>query len=67
MRDALFVLRDQDQLLIERITADRNHQPAAWRQRLEASAAAGVTEVVFQPAGPDIGRELEAFMATASG
>ena len=42
-------------------------EPAAWRQRLEASAAAGVTEVVFQPAGPDIGRELEAFMAMASG
>jgi 5,10-methylenetetrahydromethanopterin reductase len=39
----------------------------AWRERLAASEAAGVTEVVFQPAGPDIPRELEAFMAMASG
>ena len=39
----------------------------AWRARLSASEAVGVTEVVFQPAGPDIPRELEAFMAMASG
>jgi 5,10-methylenetetrahydromethanopterin reductase len=42
-------------------------EPGAWRQRLAASEAAGVTEVVFQPAGPDIARELEVFMAMASG
>ncbi len=33
--------------------------------RLRELAAGGVTELVFQPCGPDIRRELEAFMATA--
>ncbi len=37
----------------------------AWRTRLAASAAAGVTEVVFQPAG-DIERELRMFMEMAA-
>jgi 5,10-methylenetetrahydromethanopterin reductase len=37
----------------------------AWRTRLDTAAAAGVTEVVFQPAGPDIPRELRAFVAAA--
>jgi len=34
-------------------------------QRLAGLADQGVTEIVFQPCGPDIRRELEAFMATA--
>jgi len=38
----------------------------AWRARLAASEAAGVTEVVFQPAGPDIERELRAFADMAN-
>lgn len=38
----------------------------AWQARLAASAAAGVTEVVFQPAGPDIERKLRTFMAMAA-
>ncbi len=33
--------------------------------RLSDLAAAGVTELVYQPCGPDIRRELETFMATA--
>jgi hypothetical protein len=33
----------------------------AWRARLAASEGAGVTEIVYQPAGPDIERELTAF------
>lgn len=33
--------------------------------RLEELAAGGVTELVFQPCGPDIRRELEKFMETA--
>jgi 5,10-methylenetetrahydromethanopterin reductase len=40
-------------------TADR------VRERLAELADAGVTEVVFQPCGPDVRRELEAFMDTA--
>jgi 5,10-methylenetetrahydromethanopterin reductase len=37
------------------------------RQRIETLAEQGVTEIVYQPAGPDIRRELEAFMVAASG
>lgn len=36
-------------------------EPAGWRERLEQFEAAGATDVVYQPAGPDIPRELEAF------
>jgi 5,10-methylenetetrahydromethanopterin reductase len=35
------------------------------RDRLGTLAGAGVTEVVYQPAGPDITTELSAFMAMA--
>jgi 5,10-methylenetetrahydromethanopterin reductase len=35
------------------------------RQRLAGFVDHGVTEIVFQPCGPDIRRELEAFMDTA--
>lgn len=34
---------------------------AAWRDRLAALEAGGATEIAYQPAGPDIPRELEAF------
>jgi 5,10-methylenetetrahydromethanopterin reductase len=36
------------------------------RARVEALAEQGVTEVVYQPAGPDIARELERFKAAAT-
>jgi 5,10-methylenetetrahydromethanopterin reductase len=36
------------------------------RSKLEELAAAGVTEIVFQPCGPDVRRELERFLETAS-
>ena len=36
-----------------------------WRARLAASERAGVTEIIYQPAGPDIPRELAAFAAMA--
>jgi 5,10-methylenetetrahydromethanopterin reductase len=39
--------------------------PDQVRERLAALHDQGVTEIVFQPCGPDIRRELEAFMATA--
>jgi 5,10-methylenetetrahydromethanopterin reductase len=38
---------------------------AGWRARLDASERAGVTEIVYQPAGPDIERELATFAAMA--
>ena len=37
----------------------------AWRDKLAAAAANGATAVAYQPAGPDVARELEAFMAMA--
>jgi 5,10-methylenetetrahydromethanopterin reductase len=33
------------------------------RERLRALTAAGITEVAYQPIGPDIPRELAAFAA----
>ena len=38
---------------------------AGWRARLATSGRAGVTEIVSQPAGPDIERELATFAAMA--
>ena len=43
-------------------TGDR----ASVRDRLAHAEAAGVTEVIYTPAGSDIGRELEAFASAAS-
>ena len=40
---------------------------AAWREKLATAAADGATAVAYQPAGPDVPRELEAFMAMAQG
>ena len=37
----------------------------ALRERLDASAAAGTTEILYAPIGPDVARELEAFMRMA--
>ncbi|MGD9603929.1 MAG: LLM class flavin-dependent oxidoreductase, partial [Gammaproteobacteria bacterium] len=38
---------------------------AAWRDRVQALVAAGATEIAYQPAGPDIPRELAAFAKAA--
>lgn len=38
-----------------------------WRDRLAGAEAGGATEIAYQPAGPDIPRELEAFAAAARG
>lgn len=35
--------------------------PADWHRKLHDLATQGTTEIVYQPAGPDIPRELEAF------
>jgi len=40
---------------------------AAVRARAEAAAAAGVTELLYTPAGPDVERELEAFIVAVRG
>ncbi|TDD69180.1 LLM class flavin-dependent oxidoreductase [Actinomadura rubrisoli] len=41
--------------------------PAGWREKLALLEQGGATEVVYQPAGPDIPRELETFAAAARG
>ncbi len=38
-----------------------------WRQRIAAAAAAGATEIAFQPAGTNPRHELEAFMHACKG
>jgi len=40
---------------------------AGWRERLAQLEAAGTTEIAYQPAGPDIASELEAFIAAVRG
>ncbi len=39
----------------------------AWRERIAAMREAGMTELAYQPAGPDIPRELEAFASVVQG
>ena len=41
--------------------------PSQVRARLDQLAEQGVTDVVYQPAGPDIPRELERFLLAATG
>jgi 5,10-methylenetetrahydromethanopterin reductase len=41
--------------------------PAQLREQLQDLEAAGATEIAYQPAGPDIPRELEAYIAAALG
>lgn len=53
-RDKAFVTGDL--LAKQSLALDR----AGWRAKLAALEAQGVTEVAYQPAGPNVGRELEA-------
>jgi 5,10-methylenetetrahydromethanopterin reductase len=39
----------------------------AWRERLAMLESMGATEIAYQPAGPDIARELETFASAAQG
>ena len=41
--------------------------PARIRERLAEASAAGITEVMFTPAGADIPSEIEAFASAANG
>src|SRR5215468_468047 len=59
---------DRPYITGELLTKLRLAQSAAgWRERLAQLAAAGVTEVAYQPAGPDIPHELETFITAARG
>jgi 5,10-methylenetetrahydromethanopterin reductase len=60
-RDAKFITGDV-------MTATGVALPAAgWRERLAGMEESGATEVVYQPAGPDVPRELEAFANAFAG
>jgi 5,10-methylenetetrahydromethanopterin reductase len=39
----------------------------AWRERIALLESLGATEIAYQPAGPDVARELEAFAAAVRG
>jgi 5,10-methylenetetrahydromethanopterin reductase len=43
------------------------YTPVELHERLDGLAAAGMTEIAYQPAGPDIPRELEAFAKAVRG
>ena len=65
-RGHLTVLNDIDRLMMTgslAIGISRSGTAAQMRERVAAAAADGTTEFVFQPAGPDPMRELEAFIA----
>ncbi|MGZ4738137.1 MAG: LLM class flavin-dependent oxidoreductase [Ilumatobacteraceae bacterium] len=49
------------------VALSRSGSAAHWRDRLAAAAAAGATEVAFQPAGDDLHRELAMFIDAANG
>ena len=65
----LVALSDRDRVALAAGTADLipgftlTGEAGEIRARVEAMAAAGVTEVAFQPGGDDVARELEAFAA----
>ena len=40
---------------------------AGWRERAAMLASMGATEIAYQPAGPDIARELETFASAIAG
>ena len=40
---------------------------AGWRERAELLASMGATEIAYQPAGPDVARELESFASAVLG
>jgi 5,10-methylenetetrahydromethanopterin reductase len=50
--------------MVEHVTLTGS--PSQVRERLDQLAEQGVTEVVYQPAGPDIPRELETFLRAAA-
>jgi len=63
----LVELNDRDRVAIDELVPmltsfGVSGTAAEVRTKVEAFGAAGVTEIAYQPAGPDIGRELRAFI-----
>lgn len=66
----LIALNDRDRPFVTGQVLRQNGlalSPGEWRDRLAMLEAAGATEIAYQPAGPDIGRELEAFATAVRG
>lgn len=68
----LMSLTERDQALVTAagpalLTPGWSGDEATIRERVEAAGAAGVTEVVYIPAGPDPNRELTAFAGAVAG
>jgi 5,10-methylenetetrahydromethanopterin reductase len=62
----LIALNDRDRPFVtcDLLTANGLALSAAgWRERVDLLASMGATEIAYQPAGPDIPRELERFAA----
>ncbi|MCU1505012.1 MAG: flavin-dependent oxidoreductase, F420-dependent methylene-tetrahydromethanopterin reductase [Ilumatobacteraceae bacterium] len=69
-RGHLTELNDIDRLVMSgslAVSITRSGTASALRDLVERAAAAGTTDFVFQPAGPDPARELEAFIAAVRG
>ena len=59
--------RDRPFITGELLAAGGALPAKGWRERLAGAEAAGATEIAYQPAGPDIPRELEAFAKAVQG
>jgi 5,10-methylenetetrahydromethanopterin reductase len=67
--DHLVAVTDRDRPLLSGeglTTFTWTGEAGALRARLDATAAAGTTEILYAPMGPDIARELRAFMEMAT-
>jgi 5,10-methylenetetrahydromethanopterin reductase len=61
-------LNDLDQRYVRAETLERFGRamtPESWQERLRDVEVAGATELIYQPAGADISRELTAFASMA--
>jgi 5,10-methylenetetrahydromethanopterin reductase len=64
----LVAVNDHDRPFVGReLLAGSAFTPAQLRERLDQMADQGVTEIVYQPAGPDIERELAVYAEAAAG
>lgn len=66
----LWAVNDRDRPFVTRdilAASGAAMSAAAWRDKLAKLEAAGATEIAYQPAGPDVPRELEAFARVMDG
>jgi len=66
----LIAINDRDRPFVTgKLLADNDFAltRAGWRERAQVLESMGATEIAYQPAGPDISRELESFAAAHRG